>query len=242
MNKSKKLLDKTKFLWEKSVLDIIFPRRCVDCGKEGGFVCYECAQKIEIIKTLTCPVCGKISKYGQFCPACRVKWGMELSGLICAARYDAGPTKEMIHHLKYSGFTELSSSLSEMIYQALRNNLPNGDLVVVPVPLHKNREGLRGFNQSELIARELSKKLSIPGGCAISRQKDTTSQVNLDRKFRLQNLTGAFTCTDREFIGGKTVLLIDDVATTLTTLNECAKVLKESGAKRVWGVVVARRI
>jgi ComF family protein len=236
------LFDRSKLFWEKGFLDLIFPMRCVDCGKEGSFVCYDCAQKIENIETMTCAFCGKISKSGQFCSGCKTKWGMELSGLIVAARYDAGPTKEMIHHLKYSGFTELAASLSEIVYQSLRKNMPKGDFVAVPVPLHKNREAIRGFNQSELIVRDLSKKLHLHGGCAISRVKDTETQVNLNRELRQQNLKGAFTCSDSTLVKGKNILLIDDVATTLTTLNECAKVLKDAGAKKIWGVVVARRM
>jgi len=242
VNKLYIISDKTKRLWEKLFLDIIFPKRCVDCGKVGDFVCYDCATKIEIIKTLTCPMCGKINKFGQICLRCRAKHGLVLEGLFSSARYDAGPTKEMIHHFKYSGFTELGISLTEMIYQSLHNKLPNGPFVIVPVPLHKNREGKRGFNQSELIARELSRRLDLPGGCALARVKDTRAQVNLNKELRLNNLVGAFACDDPSFIEGKNVLLIDDVATTLTTLNECAKVLKESGAKKVWGVVVARRV
>ena len=236
------IFDKTRLFWEKSFLDIIFPKRCIDCGREGNFVCYDCAEKIEIIKTMTCAVCGKISKSGQFCPGCKIKWGLELSGLIVAADYDSGPTKEMIHHLKYSGFTELADPLSEMIYQVLKNNMPRGNFVAVPVPLHRNREALRGFNQSELIIRGLCQKLGLHGGCAINRVKDTETQVSLDKIHRKQNLGGAFNCTDKGLIYGKNVLLVDDVATTLTTLNECAKVLKSAGAKKIWGVVVARRI
>lgn len=223
-------------------LDIVFPKRCVDCGKEGGFVCYECAGRIENIVTMTCPFCGKISKSGQFCLSCKIKHNLKLSGLIVAASYDKGPTKEMIHHLKYSGFIELAGSLSEIIYQSLRNNMPKGEFLAVPVPLHKNREAMRGFNQSELIVRDLSKKLHLHGGCALKRIKDTETQVNLNREMRQQNLAGAFVCKDKELIKGKNILLVDDVATTLTTLNECAKALNDAGARKIWGVVVARRV
>jgi len=237
------LIDRSRILWEKAFLDLLFPKRCVDCGKEGNFVCFECAGKIEPIKTATCAECGKISKLGRFCPSCKTKRSYHLNGLTVAARYDVGPTKEMIHHFKYSGFTDLAIPLTEMIYQALCGNLPvKNDLVVVPVPLHKNRESTRGFNQAELIAKELSKRLKVHGACAIARIKDTETQVNLTRELRIQNLAGAFSCTDREFVKGKNILLVDDVATTLTTLNECAKVLKDAGARKIWGAVVARRI
>ena len=242
MNNLSKLRDKSRLFWEDIFLDIVFPKRCVECGKEGSFVCYDCVEKIEVIKTVTCAICGKISRSGQFCAGCKTKWGLELSGLIVAASYDAGPTKEMIHHLKYSGFTELADSLSEMLYQVIRKNMPKGDFVAVPVPLHRNREASRGFNQSELIVRNLSKKLHLHGGCALTRIKDTETQVNLNRELRKQNLSGAFVCKDKDLIKGKYVLLVDDVATTLTTLNECAKALKDAGAKKIWAAVVARRV
>lgn len=242
MDNLTKIRDKTRFLWQDIFLDIVFPKRCVDCGKEGGFVCFDCAGKIEMVKTTTCAVCGKISKSGQFCSACKVRWGLTFNGLIVAASYDIGPTKEMIHHLKYSGFTELAEPLAEMLYQALRNQIPRGDLVAVPVPLHKNKEAKRGFNQAELIVRVLSKKLRLHGGCALVRTKDTETQVNLSRKLRQENLEGAFSCSDKALVKGKNILLVDDVATTLTTLNECAKALKDAGARKIWGAVVARRV
>jgi ComF family protein len=165
-----------------------------------------------------------------------------LKGLIVAAKYDVGPTKEMIHHLKYSGFTELVPLLSEIIIHRIKNNLPKKDLIIVPVPLHKKREAQRGFNQAELIGRELSKRLDIPGGLALSRTRNTQSQVKLVRKDRKDNLVGAFACEDPEIICNKCVLLIDDVTTTGTTLEECTKVLRKNGAREVWGVVIAKRI
>ena len=236
------LMNQNLAIWEKTFLNIFFPKRCVGCGQPGGFVCFECAGKIEMIKTATCSECGKITKSGQYCSNCRQRLKTNLKGLIIAAKYDAGPTKEMIHHLKYSGFTELVPLLSEIIYGRIHNNIPARNLVIVPVPLHKKRQSLRGFNQAELIGRELSKKLNLPGGAALSRIKNTESQVKLARENRKKNLIGAFVCDDREFILGKSVLLIDDVTTTGATLDECAKVLKLAGAREVWGVVVAKRI
>jgi ComF family protein len=147
----------------------------------------------------------------------------------------------MIHHLKYSGFTELAPLLGELIVQRMERKMPAGDKVVVPVPLHKKREARRGYNQAELVARYVCSRLSLPGGNSLARQKNTETQVSLTRNERVSNLQGAFVCADQEFIRGKVVILIDDVTTTGTTLAECAKVLRESGARQVWGVVVAKR-
>lgn len=145
----------------------------------------------------------------------------------------------MIHHLKYSGYIELSDILGELLAEAIsKQNYQN--IIVVPVPLARKKEAQRGFNQSELLARYVSKKLGFRGGLALLKKKDTKPQMKLLRKDRLINLRGAFTIADKSLIFGKKVLLIDDVMTTNATLNECAKVLKESGAREVWGAVIAK--
>jgi len=224
-------------------LEIFFPKRCVDCGKPAKhFVCSDCINNIEKVRTSTCAECGKISQFGKFCQNCKKKNGTSLTGLISAARYESGPIKEMIHHLKYTGITSLSEVLGELMSERLEREKIKGKLVVVPVPLHQKREFTRGFNQAELLARYISKRLNIPGGMALVRIKNTPSQVTLSGNLRKTNLVNVFRCDDTELIAGKTVLLIDDVTTTGSTLNECAKVLKQNGAKNVFGAVVARRV
>ncbi|MFA5926692.1 MAG: ComF family protein [Patescibacteria group bacterium] len=219
-------------------LDIFFPKRCVNCGKYGDLLCFGCVGEIEAIKTDTCPECGRISKHGRFCTNCKRKLGMELTGLLVAAHY-RGPIKKMIHQYKYAGIRDLSVLLGEILFQRLHDHTLPG-LIVVPVPLHRKREAGRGFNQSELMARYISKKLNLAGGMALARVKNTEPQARLAKAKRLTNLTGAFAVVDKDLVSGRDVLLVDDVATTLATLNECAKVLRQSGARRVWGSVVAR--
>ncbi|MFA4995909.1 MAG: ComF family protein [Patescibacteria group bacterium] len=224
-------------------LEIFFPKRCVDCGKPAEhFVCSDCIKSIEKNKTSTCPDCGKISQSGKYCQKCKKKNGIYLTGLIAAARYEIGPLKEMVHHLKYSGITSLAELLGELMAERLERETLKSGLVLVPVPLHRKREFTRGFNQAELLARHISERLNIPGGLALTRTKNTPSQVTLSGDLRKTNLINVFRCDDIELITGKTVLLIDDVTTTGSTLNECAKVLKQNGAKNVYGVVVARRV
>lgn len=224
----------------KFLLDIFYPKHCVSCGKHGQFVCIKCVEKIEPVITSTCPECGKIIKLGNFCPKCKQKLKVKLSGIIISARYEIGPTREMIHHLKYSGFIEIADMLGELMVQRIkRENLPKNTLLV-PVPLHKSRESERGFNQSELLAQYISKKTDIPYKNSLLRDEATPSQVSLSGTERRANLEGAFSCADKKSIKGKNILLVDDVTTTYSTLNECAKELISAGAKKVYGLVVAR--
>lgn len=222
------------------ILDILFPKVCIECGKYGGDVCINCIKKIEKVKTSTCFYCGKIEKLGLMCARCRKNNDTNITGIITSAIYDDGPTKEMIHYLKYCGYRDLSEMLGELIVERLRYSIIINNAVVVPVPMHKKREIARGYNQAELLARYVSKELDLPGGLALARKKDNPQQMKLTREKRLENMRGSIECVDRELVKDKCVLLIDDVATTGATLSECARILKEAGAKKVWGAVVAR--
>ncbi|OGD61939.1 hypothetical protein A2215_02260 [Candidatus Berkelbacteria bacterium RIFOXYA2_FULL_43_10] len=221
-------------------LDILFPKVCIECRSYGGDVCIECVKKIERVKTSTCFYCGKIEKNGLICVGCRDNNDTNITGIITSTIYEEGPTKEMIHYLKYCGYRDLSEMLGELIVERLKYSIIIKGAVVVPVPMHKNREIARGYNQAELLARYVSKELNSPGGLALKRTKDNPQQMKLKRGKRLENIKGSIECIDLELVKGKCVLLIDDVATTGATLSECARVLKDNGAKKVWGAVVAR--
>lgn len=116
------------------------------------------------------------------------------------------------------------------------------DRVVIPVPLHLKRFRWRGFNQSELLAENIASHFNFPlKKSALLRIKNNIPQADIkERRERLENIRGAFSCVDSEIVKGKRVILIDDVCTTSGTMSECAKILKFSGAKEVWGVVAAR--
>lgn len=223
-------------------LDIFFPKRCLGCNKPETFLCGECAKKIELTLTPTCPNCGKISEFNKYCTSCKRELKPRLKGLLIASSFEIGPTKEVIHHLKYAGFVELADVLGELICQKIQaSNLKINNFVIVPVPLHKKKLSERGFNQSELIARYVAKRLDIPGGDALVRTKYTETQTKLSKEERIKNVSNAFACEDVEFIKNKNIFLIDDVTTTGSTLNACANVLSIAGAKEVWGVVAAHR-
>ncbi|MEI7792773.1 MAG: ComF family protein [Candidatus Berkelbacteria bacterium] len=224
------------------LLNIFYPKLCVSCGKYGQYLCAGCAGEIELLKTPTCFYCGKISPNGKSCLNCRARMKTDLFAIIPAVRYDIGPMKEIIHQLKYCGVSELAEILAELIFQKIKNLDFGKNIIIVPVPLNIKKKNIRGYNQAELLAKYLSDRLECDFADILVRCRNTASQTTLHRRERLLNLKSAFRCIDSNIIRGKTVLLIDDVATTGATLSECSNVLKESCAKKVIGVVAARNI
>jgi ComF family protein len=219
------------------LLDLIFPRRCVGCGKDRVWLCADCQEKIVVIKTPSCPECQRITKNGEYCRTHRR--GKVITGILVAAHYKEGPMKEAIHNFKYDGIKELAEPLGSVLAKSVFDRLPKGNLVIVPIPLHGRRLGARGFNQSELLAKSAAARLKLPAAFDLVRIVNTPAQVELSGEARKQNLTDAFAWKGRG-LRGKTVLLVDDVTTTGTTLNEAAKPLKAAGARFVWGLVLAK--
>lgn len=226
-------------------LDLLFPKKCLSCGKYGSFLCAKCADTIEKIQTPTCFECGKLTVGGKYCPNCKRRTASNLAGILIASKYDEGSVRKLVFGLKYEGFKEVASILGELLAGRIGEVFHLKQLegfVVVPVPLHRFRQNTRGFNQSELIARYISKRMCLPGGVALRRIKKTESQVGLTKIKRKENVKNAFACIDPEFVIGKKVLLVDDVVTSGATMNEAAAALKAAGAKEVWGAAAARNI
>lgn len=238
-------------------LDIIFPIYCLGCGEEGEWICRRCIEKIELLKKQACPLCGEENSTGARCFNCCEKTALD--GVIVAAAYFGKDKKESliknaIHVFKYRFAKDLAEPLSELAIRQLKGRgimrrekaIVFGpeimDKVIVPVPLHSRRFRWRGFNQAELLADKIAKHFDLPLiNSALIRQKNNIPQADIkERMERINNIRGAFICTEPDKIKNKTVVLVDDVATTSATLGECAKALKMSGAKEVWGVVVAR--
>jgi ComF family protein len=150
--------------------------------------------------------------------------------------------REAIHELKYRNLKAISSCLAELLADYLRANAMPGE-VLVAVPLHPRRLRERGYNQSSLLARELGRciGLLVIEDCLI-RVKQAQPQVRaVDVEERRSNVADAFVCRD-EKLGGKQVILIDDVCTSGATLESCAAALKNKGATSVWGLTLAREI
>lgn len=229
--------------------DILFPLTCLGCDREKTLACPECLGKLPEKTFQECPVCRKpYQKNGAVCRQCRSQ--TTLDGLFIARPYQHHLIQKLVFALKYRFLEIAASPLASLLTEALnRHPIPLPDLVI-PVPLHSRRLRYRGFNQSELIARKTLEQLlpknslsSILRTDLLERVRFTKPQMKTESKTeRIANLNHAFvvpTIVAGPLVGAS-IWLIDDVATTGSTLDECARVLKAAGAKSVWGVVVAR--
>jgi len=253
------------------LLDLIFPRFCLGCQKElnlkqASFICEACLNNIVLNSGIQCHVCGLRNKNG-ICLRCRKR--TFLNGLFAAGKYQDPVLREAIGQLKYQSVKSLKKPLAELVVKYLKkenlveklrcptpNTLGVGHRIcLVPVPLSWRRKLSRGFNQSELLAVEISKYLNLPVVNLLKRQKFSAPQAKIkDWKQRKENISGAFTLDlnpkiipvsdDRQLMGQfgniKKVILVDDVSTSGATLEEAARILKEAGIKEVYGLVVAK--
>jgi ComF family protein len=234
----------------RAVLDLLYPQDCLACG--GGMprapaclLCERCRSALPLIGPWHCPQCGDAT--GPFaegaaaCPSCAPRQGMVFRGAIAACRFE-GPAREMVHRLKYSGDTRAVEWMGrEMALRARKTPWWPAVEVIIPVPLHWTRRFTRRFNQSELLARALSRDSRPP--CApelLRRTRRTPAQVTLEPAAREQNVKGAFAASHPERVKGRTVLLVDDVMTTCATARECARVLRNAGARATYVAVFAR--
>ncbi len=221
-------------------LDFLFPKWCVGCGKEGDFICHSCRRLLSGILPPLCPKCGSPQASGILCPAC-VSWRAEIDGFRSPFKFD-GVMRRAIHDLKYRNLRALAPPLARLLYDYLTAN-PMPAEVLVPVPLHHRRLRERGYNQSSLLAGELSKldRLPLVDNCLIRLRYAPPQARTAKVDERRTNVVNAFACRDRR-LQGKQVLLIDDVSTSGTTLDACAAAAKAAGAASVWGLTMAREV
>jgi ComF family protein len=149
--------------------------------------------------------------------------------------------RDLVHALKYSYHSTLASPMGELMARYLQEAPLTAD-VLVPVPLHPHRQRTRGYNQSLLLAREVSRRLGLPMAAgALLRRRDTPPQARAaEADARRRNVAGAFACRPGA-VAGRRVLLVDDVTTTGATLDACARaLLAQGGASSVWALTFAR--
>ncbi len=226
------------FLIRDFLLDLIFPISCIICQKGEKYLCDECKEKI-IIK--------RGDDFSSYRDPCKTK--DELDGLWISSDYQNKVLAILIKKLKYSFNKKLAPILGGLIIDFIKknklnknnylfNNLKN--LIIIPVPLHKNKKKFRGFNQSELLAEIISKKFNLSMNTKnLIRHKNTKAQAKLNKKQRQVNVKNAFSWTGNN-LKNKNIILVDDVSSTRSTLNNCAKVLKTNDAQVVWGLVLAK--
>lgn len=228
-----------------ALLSVLLAPQCAACARPldaptRGPVCHGCWQSIVPITPPVCDACGDplpswrvISVEHGICPRCR-RTPATLAASRAIGEY-AGPLRAIVHALKYGGRRSIARQLAAVMRQQGSRVLAGAD-VVVPVPLHPRRQRSRGFNQ----AAELARHLSLPLEPALRRIRATPSQADLPAARRHANVRGAFSLARGARVRGLCVVLVDDVSTTGATLEACARVLRESGAREVRALTAAR--
>lgn len=222
----------------RMIVDTLYPPRCVGCGRRGAWICERCVGRFSRLGPNRCPICCGPSTSADVCSGCR-RDPPAFEALHCVFQFE-DPLRAAIHRLKYDGARHLAEPLALVALRSL-SPLPSFH-AVVPVPLHPNRLAHRGFNQSGLLARSIGQSLGVPVyPDRLRRVKDTPSQITLTALDRWRNVQGAFHADLGELVD-RSVLLVDDVATTGSTLRAAASALKQAGARRVNAIILARAV
>jgi ComF family protein len=232
----------TRILWQnstQSLLDLVLPPRCIHCQTAASWFCPNCVGQVILITGPVCERCGTpLTVENSDCRQCRRNPLLDIDGIRSASFFEDNPIRSAIHFLKYRNHQAVAAVLGQILAEAYQRYRLLAQ-VIVPVPLHAARLRERGYNQSELLARQIGYRLNLPvNTSALQRTRSTQSQMTLGYEERHRNVSGAFTCAAS--LTGQTVLLVDDVCTTGSTLDACAQALKSAGAAAVWGLTLAK--
>lgn len=223
--------------WRYVFQDLLLPPTCAGCQRVGAHWCEVCNRNVHTLSDPVCTPCGKPLASPETCADCTTHPPAFDLARSYASYED--PFRRAVITLKYHGSAALGEVLSAFLIQLLLSLRWEFDLIL-PVPLSDARRKTRGYNQAAFLATPIAyffRRPSLPH--ALLRIRDTRSQVGLTGKERRENLQGAF-WADETLANGRTILLVDDVFTTGSTLNACALALKEAGAARVFGLTLAR--
>lgn len=222
------------------ILDLLFPLECLNCGEEGSYLCENCFQELK----------NSEENYLTLTPA-NLK-ANNLKKIYLAGDFNSSILNNLIIKYKYNFISALGKPLARFLISFWRDKIitkindreeidqvETPSLLVTPIPLADKRLKWRGFNQAEILAREFSTQLHYELNLDLKRIKHKKAQATLNELERLENIKSVFIWTGKN-LNGEKIILIDDVATTGATLNEAARVLKEAGAKEVYGLVLAK--
>jgi len=213
-----------------NLLDFVWPQFCLECNREGSLCCGFCLNDIllEDTKVITWP--GKGKEYFGACYSC--------------CDYQDKLVQKLIKNYKYSYLENLANILTDILEKQSRRLALDKNTTIVNVPLHKNKKKQRGFDQTELLAKKLAKRLSLDYSPLLIRTKNNPAQAKLDRVGRQKNVANIFEinkkAASRQAGRCDNILLIDDVTTTGSTLNQAAKALKENNCSNIICLVLAK--
>ena len=220
------------------IIDWIYPKICVGCGREGEYICENCRGKL-VMPAAVCPECNEPSVAGWVHGRCRKRRGTDR--LMVGLPY-RGVVQKCLKNVKYKSSWDVIQTLGEIWMKKIdprRETL--GTAVVTSVPMYEVKERARGFNQAELFAKMIATEWGAPYAELLTRGRETKPMWGLDKKQRKENVEGAFQLnhyTNKSI--NYLIILVDDVWTTGATMRECASVLKRGGVREVWGVALAR--
>ncbi len=193
------------------LLDILLSRECIGCGREGRYICGKCELFLS-----EAPLSKEVMSVWEY------------EGLM----------EKLIRKIKYDGMYDIINELVEKAFEKITLELPENTYITY-VPMCKKRERERGFNQAELIAKEIGKMTNREVVPLLTKTKDNRSQVGLDPTERVENVKDVFQWREKTICPVK-VVIVDDFWISGATMKECSKVLKRAGAKEVWGFTLAR--
>jgi ComF family protein len=230
------------------IINFIYPITCCLCGKDLEAVseykvCNKCREYFSKIRGNICDKCGiSLDSEESLCYVCRKDLKAYSFDKLRAVYLYKGHLRKLILKFKYSNrsflYKDFASEMSNLIKE--HNFLKNSDLII-PIPLNIFRKIKRGYNQAELLAKEISVNIEIPMFKNILlRRKITKPQFKLSKFERIKNMQSSFTVRNKSTIKNKIILLVDDIATTCSTVSVCASVLKRAGAKKVYVLTLAR--
>ena len=235
----------------KSFLELIYPEKniCQICDTydesiNDKYICNTCFSKLERIEEPVCRICNKSLRHNPdltICNECaRDSRSFEKSKSLFSYR---GTVKRIIHDYKYCNKTYYYKLFSYLLIQYMKENRYINFDYITAVPLHKIKQRNRGFNQSGLLAKQIGKYFNIPYIDTLKRNNNTEKQSNLSKYARQKNLQNVFDIANNKIpnlLDNADILMIDDIFTTGTTVDECSKILKQHGANRVFILTLAR--
>ncbi len=244
-------MDKNKKSYFKrivnKIISLIYPPKCIFCNSIMPIgtdieICNYCYGKIKFIKGKTCIICGQeLDKrtLNNKCFDCR-RSNYYFEHNISPCRYNSN-IRQAIINLKFFGKKRYAKTLGQLMIKKLKENTEMPIInIVTYVPLNNKKKIERGFNQAQLLAKELAGYTNCKTAKnLLIKTKATLPQEKLNKHQRLKNIKGVFKVKDKNIIKDKVILLVDDVYTTGATVNECAKVLKTAGACKVYVITVA---
>ncbi len=224
------------------LLGVLFPRTCPMCRRiiTGAYICENCRTKLPYITGPRCCKCSKpvLKEEGEYCTDCGKGRHKYKKGL--AAFLHTGELKQAVYSMKYDNKLEYGDFFAEETVKRHRREILSwGCDCIIPVPLFKKKKIKRGFNQAEVIAAKLSRRLQIPYNAKILyRVKDTEPMKQLDHIHRKKNLEKAFKISEN-IVKLNKVLLVDDIYTTGSTIDECSTVLLAAGAEEIYFICLS---